>query len=117
MSKRSKKSTLSLAALGAVARRFRALADPTRLALIQELMQGERTVGALHAAVGTSQANASKQLAALAAEGVLARRREGVYAYYRIADPSIHALCELVCDSLARRHQDAWAQVAQEVGA
>jgi len=115
MGKRTKKKPkLPLTALNAVAQRFRALADPTRLGLIQELMDGERTVSELTAAVGTSQANASKQLTALAAEGVLERRKQGIYAYYRIADPTIYELCELVCGSLARRHQEAWAHVAQK---
>ncbi|MEZ6188441.1 MAG: metalloregulator ArsR/SmtB family transcription factor [Planctomycetota bacterium] len=108
------KPKLSADALIAVARRFRALSDPTRLALLQELMQGERTVGELTEAAETSQANASKQLAALAAEGILGRRKQGVRVYYRIVDPSISALCELVCGSLAQRHQAAWALVAQE---
>jgi len=117
MTKIPSKPKLPPAALTAVARRFRALADPTRLALIQELMHGERTVGALTEAIGTSQANASKQLAALASEGILGRRKQGTYVHYRIVDPTIHPLCELVCGALAERHHALWTQVTQEVEA
>jgi hypothetical protein len=35
---------------------------------------------------------------------VLARRKEGLQVFYRIADPSIYKLCELVCGSLEQQH-------------
>lgn len=102
----SKKTRLSRDVLTQVARRFRALADPTRLALIQELCDGERTVSQLCETLGISQANTSKQLGSLAQAGILARRKQGVYAYYRLADPSITELCTLVCGSLLRHHEE-----------
>lgn len=101
------KPQLGPAALAAVAARFRLLGDPTRLALIQALMSGERTVGELVEQVGTSQANASKQLAALSTGGVLRRRKDGVFVYYEIADESVRELCQLVCGALARQHEEA----------
>ena len=42
-----------------IAARFRALSEPTRLAILQELKSGEMTVGELVEAVGLSQANVS----------------------------------------------------------
>jgi ArsR family transcriptional regulator len=86
-----------------VAQRFRALGDPSRLALLQALMEGERTVGELCLVCPTSQANVSRHLALLHEEGVLARRKDGQHVHYRIADASISQLCELVCGSLSRR--------------
>ncbi len=103
---------LSQEALTRVAQRFRVLADPTRLALIQELCDGERTVSQLSEAVGTSQANTSKQLASLATAGILSRRKQGVYAYYSLADPSIVELCALVCGSLLRHHEQIRDSIA-----
>ncbi len=92
-------------ALEIVAQRFRALGDPTRLALLQALFSGERTVQELCELTPTSQANASKHLALLLERGLVARRRDGLFVYYRIADASLQRLCRLVCGSLAQRHE------------
>src|SRR5262249_5962956 len=54
--------SLSREALELLARRFRALGDATRLALLQALFGGERTVHELCRLTRTSQANASKHL-------------------------------------------------------
>lgn len=100
------KKALGREALELVAQRFRALGDPTRLALIQALFEGERTVQELCELTGTGQANASKHLALLADQGILARRKDGLFVRYRIEDPTIVALCDLVCGSLARRFEE-----------
>lgn len=112
--KKKQKAPLSREALELVAQRFKALADPTRLALLQALFEGERTVQELCADTGTSQANASKHLALLTDQGLLARRKDGLFVRYRIDDPSVHALCELVCGSLARRFEAVRAHLVPE---
>lgn len=99
------KPKMGAEALGLVARRFKTLSDPMRLALLQALFDGERTVGELSAAAKCGQANASKHLGILAAEGLVARRKDGLNAWYRIADPSVMELCRVVCGSLARRFE------------
>ncbi|HSE93512.1 MAG TPA: metalloregulator ArsR/SmtB family transcription factor [Methylomirabilota bacterium] len=91
-------------ALEIVAQRFRVLGDATRLALLQALFDGERSVQELCAHVGVSQANASKHLALLLEQGLVARRRDGYFTRYRIADAGLEDLCERVCTALARRH-------------
>lgn len=95
---------LSREALELLAQRFRALGDATRLALLQALFAEERTVQELCELTGASQANASKHLALLLEQGLVARRREGLFTRYRIADASLEGLCRLVCTSLAERH-------------
>jgi DNA-binding transcriptional ArsR family regulator len=105
--KSERKPALSGVALEMVAQRFRALADPTRLRILQTLFDGELNVRQIGDCVGTSQANVSRHLAGLMEQGLLSRRREGLYSYYSIADPSIYALCELVCSSLAARFERA----------
>ena len=72
---------------------------------LQALFERERTVQELCELTGTSQANASKHLALLLDQGLVARRRDGVYTRYRIADASLERLCGLVCASLAERHE------------
>lgn len=87
------------------ARRFRLLGDPTRLRLLNALHEsGELSVSGLASRTGASVANTSKHLTQLERERLVARRRQGTTAYYRIADPSLLALCDLVCSGLRARY-------------
>lgn len=95
--------------LEAVARLFGALAEPTRLALLQELKGGPLAVGELVERIGAKQANVSKQLGALHAAGLVGRARDGNLVRYSVAEPMIFELCELVCGKLRR---DAERQLA-----
>jgi len=83
-----------------IARRFRMLAEPTRIKLLDRLREGEASVNELSEGLGASQQNVSKHLAMLADVGMLARRKEGNHVYYRIADEGVFALCEQVCGSV-----------------
>jgi DNA-binding transcriptional ArsR family regulator len=96
---------LSPEALTQVAAYFQALSEPTRLHILNLLRHEERSVGELAAATGHSVANVSRHLALLAQHGLLARESRGTSVYYRIADPAIYELCNLVCDNLARRFE------------
>ena len=95
-----------------VADRFRVLADPLRLALLQALGEAERTVQELTEAIGSSQANTSKHLGILLRAGLVARRKEGLFVYYRAADPDVFRLCDLVCGSLKDRLARELSQLA-----
>lgn len=92
---------MSDALLDAVALRFRALAEPSRLRILQELLAGERTVNELAEATRLSQANTSRHLVTLHGTGFLARRKEGTLVYYGIADPTVSKLCDLMCTRIA----------------
>lgn len=89
-------------ALQLVAHRFSVLAEPMRLRLIQALFEGERNVTELVGATGGTQANVSRHLQTLMAAHILARRKAGLQVFYRISDPTIPKLCELVCGSLEK---------------
>jgi DNA-binding transcriptional ArsR family regulator len=94
-------SPLSHDAAELIARRFRALSDPTRLRILDLLRQREEaSVGEMAEALGGSQQNVSKHLAALHAEGFVARRKQGTSSLYRIADPGVLELCEQVCSGI-----------------
>jgi DNA-binding transcriptional ArsR family regulator len=88
--------------LGLVAERFKALAEPSRLHILNALRRGERSVSDLLAATGLGQANVSKHLQMLHAAGYVERRKEGVTTYYRLADADVLKLCELMCGRLER---------------
>ena len=97
-------------ALEQIASRFRALSEPTRLAIVQELKSGERTVGELVEAIGLSQANVSKQLSVLRDAGFLRREQRGTSAVYSISDPLVMELCKLMCDGMNRRVKELPSQ-------
>lgn len=101
-----KKLIMTEEALEMVADRFRALADPSRLRLLNLLMDGEMGVGALAETAELDQPVVSRQLAVLRREGIVARRAEGNKAYYRINDVTVVRLCEVVCGGIAEKLSD-----------
>lgn len=86
-----------------IARRFRVLADPTRIKLLDLLRGREASVHELTETIGSTQQNVSKHLGVLAQAGIVARRKVGNYCYYSIADEGVFALCEHVCGSVAEQ--------------
>ena len=94
------KKELSPLALELIAARFRALSEPMRLRLLNLLMGGEKSVGQLVEATGSSQANVSKHLSVLREAGMIAMRKEGLSSFCFIADPIVNELCEMMCSRL-----------------
>lgn len=94
--------------LDVVAGRFKALGEPARLQMLDCLRDGERTVSELVETTGLGQANVSKHLQLLHTLGFVSRRKEGLFAYYALADRSVLRLCDIMCgrleaESTARR--------------
>lgn len=71
------------------AKLFRGFADPTRLAILWALAQGEKRVVDLVSEVETSQPNASGHLACLKDCGLVSDRPEGRQVFYRISSPEV----------------------------
>lgn len=92
-------------ALEQVAAYFQVLAEPTRLQILNLLRDGERNVGDLAQACGYTSANISRHLSLLTSRGLVARESRGTSVYYRIADESVYALCNLVCGNIARQFE------------
>ena len=86
-----------------IAERFRALSEPTRIKLLDHLREGDATVLELTELVGTTQQNVSKHLGVLQRCGIVARQKQGYFAYYRIVDEGVLRLCETVCASVQLR--------------
>jgi DNA-binding transcriptional ArsR family regulator len=99
-------------ALEKVAAYFQALSEPTRLSLLNLLRSGEHNVGELAQLTGFTTANVSRHMALLTTHGLVARESRGTSVYYRIADPSVYQLCDLVCGSLARQFERAASERA-----
>jgi ArsR family transcriptional regulator len=83
-----------------MAEKFQMLADPTRLAILRALMEGEKSVGQVVAETARGQANVSKHLKLLSDAGLVCRRKEGLQVYYRLDDPLVEQLCALVCSTI-----------------
>lgn len=81
-------------ALTLKAKLFRGLSDPSRLAIVETLRSGAKTVSEIVAATKLSQPNASAHLACLRDCGLLASRQEGKYVFYALADSQMEALLE-----------------------
>ena len=90
-------------ALKQVAAYFQALSEPTRLQILNLLREKERNVGELAQLCGYTSANVSRHLTLLTQHGLVARESRGNSAYYRIADPAVYQLCDLVCGNIARQ--------------
>ena len=98
---------LTTEALQQVAGYFQALSEPTRLQILNLLRGGERNVGELAQLCGYTSANISRHLTFLGQHGLVVRESRGTSVYYRIADASIYALCDLVCGNIARKVERA----------
>lgn len=83
-----------------VAERFKALAEPARLQILNCLRGGEMTVSELVDETEFGQANVSKHLQLLHTLGFVSRRKEGLYVYYALADRSVFQLCDVMCGRL-----------------
>ncbi len=86
-----------------IAARFRVIAEPTRIKLLDALRDGPATVGELTAALGGSQQNISKHLNMLHMGGVVGRTKEGTRVRYAITDDTVFELCELVCGGMRQQ--------------
>lgn len=80
----------------AIAERFKALGEPMRLRLLQALRHGESPVGELAERIGGGQANVSKHLQVLLQQGFVEQRKQGTTTWYRVTDPQVFKMCELV---------------------
>lgn len=78
-----------------VAKFFRALGDPTRLRLLEFLLDAEHTVTECVAVAGLSQGRVSTHLGCLADCGYVQVRRAGRFAHYRVTDPRVAQLVML----------------------
>jgi ArsR family transcriptional regulator, lead/cadmium/zinc/bismuth-responsive transcriptional repressor len=74
---------------------FSLLGDPGRLRLLLALREGEVGVGELSAATGQSDSGVSHALQLLRAHRIVAVRRAGRRAYYRLDDPHVRMLLDV----------------------
>lgn len=97
---------------------FSALADPTRLRLLNLLARGEICVCYFVAILGVTQPKISRHLAYLRRAGIVRARREGKWVHYSLARPDDRSvarifdavIAELKSDEQLQRDADALAR-------
>lgn len=99
-----------------LARIGKTLANPHRLELLELLAQGERTVESLAAETELSVANTSQHLQALRQAALVESRKQGLFVYYRLADPAICNLCTAVRTVAERRLADLERLIREHFG-
>jgi ArsR family transcriptional regulator len=88
--------SLTLKNLGSAARWFHALADETRLQIIERLRDGEQCVCELTDLLQTGQSRLSFHLKTLKDAGIVTDRREGRWIYYSLNSHAIEELEEFI---------------------
>jgi len=71
---------------------LKAVAHPLRLRIVASLCDKEEVVGALAEKLGASQAIVSQQLRILRSHGLVAARRQGGFARYRLVEQNLRGL-------------------------
>jgi len=75
---------------------FQALAHPTRIAIVEQLRDGEVSAGTLLAKLPVEQANLSQHLAILRAKQVVVSRKSGNQVHYMLRDPVLTDVLDLL---------------------
>jgi ArsR family transcriptional regulator len=71
------------------ARVLKALANESRLRIVDRLSRGEASVGELTEMVGSDVSTVSKHLSVLRGHGIVDDRRDGNVVYYRLLTPCV----------------------------
>jgi DNA-binding transcriptional ArsR family regulator/rhodanese-related sulfurtransferase len=101
---------------GQLARLGKALSSPHRLEMLELLAQGERTVDSLATEMGLSLANTSQHLQALKQAALVESRKDGLFVHYRLADPEVFELSQVIRSVAERRLADFERLVQEHFG-
>ena len=97
---------------GEASRFLKSVANENRLLILCHLIDGEKSVGELEAALDLRQPNLSRQLARLRQDGLVSARRASKRVYYSIAAPRTREMIELLCALFGRDRHAAHRLVA-----
>lgn len=96
---------------------FKTLAHPARLAILDHLRNGEKSVNELQALLEADQTTVSQQLARLRNGNLVDTRKEGTSVYYSVRDPMIFELMDVAREIFNRQlvsHQRLLQQLSEE---
>lgn len=90
-----------------LAERFKLLADPGRLRIIDALVEGgDLCVSDLAGIVGASESATSHQLRQLRLAGLVRARRQGREVFYKVADSHVRLLVDVAVEHYLHDHPD-----------
>lgn len=92
---------------------FKAIGHPVRVRILEQLVHGERSVGALAETLQAEIAGISQQLAVLRRAGVVLTRRDGTTVYYSLRDPGMVELLAVARRMLVANLQDSRVLLSQ----
>jgi DNA-binding transcriptional ArsR family regulator len=93
---------------------FQALAHPTRIAIVDELRDGEVSSSTLLTRLNLAPANLSQHLALLRERGVVTRRKVGSSAYYSLSSPVLTELLDVLKRYFNRHLKNSIAMLRDE---
>lgn len=82
---------------------FKTLAHPARLAILDHLRAGEKSVNELQVLLDTDQSTVSQQLARLRSGNLVDTRKDGTSVYYSVRDPMIFQLMDVAREIFNRQ--------------
>ena len=86
---------------------LKAMANPSRLMILCQLAEGEKSVGEMESVIGLSQSGLSQHLAVLRRKHIVATRREAQLIYYSLASKEVEeimaALYRVFCARVTKR--------------
>ncbi|MBN9607168.1 MAG: winged helix-turn-helix transcriptional regulator [Actinomycetales bacterium] len=92
---------------------FKALGHPLRIRLLEQLVDGERSVGVLAEELDADLASVSQQLGVLRRAGVVITRREGSSVHYSLRDPGMPQLLSVARAMIVADLRDSRALLAE----
>lgn len=85
---------------------LKAMANPSRLMILCQLAEGEKSVGEMESVIGLSQSGLSQHLAVLRRKRIVATRREAQSIYYSLASKEVEeimaSLYRIFCSRVSR---------------
>lgn len=83
------------------AKLFRGFGEPSRLAIVESLRDGPRSVTEIVQSTGFTQPNVSNHLACLLGCGLVAREQRGRFVFYELSDDRVDRLLSLADEFLS----------------
>jgi DNA-binding transcriptional ArsR family regulator len=86
---------------------LKAMANPSRLMILCQLAEGEKSVGEMESVIGLSQSGLSQHLAVLRRKRIVATRREAQSIFYSLASTEVEeimaSLYRIFCARVSRK--------------
>ncbi len=97
---------------------FKVLSHPARLAILDLLRSGEKSVNELQVLLEADQSTLSQQLAKLRNGNLVDTRKKGTTVYYSVRDPMIFQLMDVAREIFSRQlisHQELLEELSEEI--